>query len=90
VKYSDRLEELKTKRIELEANREVVVRRMQQLHAQITVRRKEGEIKLLFSTLNIFVLFLERDLWKQKYLMEKKKTTALEERTRMASVQVQI
>jgi hypothetical protein len=43
VKYSDRLEELKTKRTELEANREAIVRRMQQLHAQISVRRKEGE-----------------------------------------------
>jgi len=28
--------------MELEANREAIVRRMQQLHAQISVRRKEG------------------------------------------------
>lgn len=31
-------------------------------------------------------LFLERDMWKQKYLMEKKKTLALEERARASAV----
>ncbi|CAF3911974.1 unnamed protein product [Rotaria sp. Silwood2] len=66
VKLSDHLQELKTKRTALEAARETIIRQMQQLHAQIAVRRKE-----------------ERDLWKQRYLIEKKKTAALEERGRM-------
>ncbi|CAF3996974.1 unnamed protein product, partial [Rotaria sp. Silwood1] len=43
-----------------------IIRQMQQLHAQIAVRRKE-----------------ERDVWKQRYLIEKKKTAALEERGRL-------
>ncbi|CAF0752246.1 unnamed protein product [Adineta steineri] len=68
LKLSKRLEEIKAKRIELETNREVIIRRMQQIHAQITVRRTE-----------------ERDLWKQKYLAEKRKTIELEEKTQMAS-----
>jgi hypothetical protein len=42
VRLSHRLEDLRTKRVELEANRNQVVRRMQQLHAQITIRRREG------------------------------------------------
>ncbi len=42
VRLSHRLGELRKKRIELEANRELVVRRMQQLHAQITIQRREG------------------------------------------------
>ncbi|CAF0905820.1 unnamed protein product [Rotaria sordida] len=66
VKLSNHLEELKTKRVALEAARETIIRQMQQLHAQIAVRRTE-----------------ERDLWKQKYLIEKKKTAALEERGRI-------
>jgi hypothetical protein len=48
-KISDHLEELKAKRLELEATRESIVRRMQQLHAQISVRRKEGLIPRFFS-----------------------------------------
>lgn len=32
--------------------------------------------------------FLERDLWKQKYLLEKKKTLALEERARTSAVKI--
>jgi len=42
AKLSDRLEELKADRTETEATREETVRQMQQLHAQISVRRKEG------------------------------------------------
>ncbi|CAF0861226.1 unnamed protein product [Adineta ricciae] len=67
VKLSEHLEKLKSERIELENNREAIIRRMQQLHAQIAVRRTE-----------------ERDLWKQKYLVQKKKTAELEEKTRAA------
>jgi hypothetical protein len=33
---------------------------------------------------------LERDLWKQKYLIAKKQTTTLEEQTKMTSVQIEI
>lgn len=44
AKLSDRLEELKAKRTELEAGRESIVRQMQQFHAQIAVRRKEGSV----------------------------------------------
>ncbi|CAF0975737.1 unnamed protein product [Adineta ricciae] len=68
VRLSEQLEKLKSERIELENNREAIIRRMQQLHAQIVVRRTE-----------------ERDLWKQKYLVQKKKTAELEEKTRAAS-----
>ena len=42
AQLSDRLEDLKAKRTELEASREAIVRQMQQFHAQIAVRRKEG------------------------------------------------
>jgi len=42
AKLSDSLEELKTNRTELETAREETIRQMQQLHAQISVRRKEG------------------------------------------------
>lgn len=42
AQLSDRLEDLKGKRTELEAEREAIVRQMQQFHAQIAVRRKEG------------------------------------------------
>ncbi|CAF4557150.1 unnamed protein product [Rotaria sp. Silwood1] len=66
VQLSNHLQELKTKRTALEAARETIIRQMQQLHAQIAVRRKE-----------------ERDVWKQRYLIEKKKTAALEERGRL-------
>lgn len=89
VKLSDRFKELKQKRIELDATREAIVRQMQQLHAQISVRRKEGEIKItLFFFFECFLLISERDAWKQKYLIERKKTAALEERTRSISVQI--
>lgn len=63
------LEQVKSQRNELESTRETIIRQIQQLHAQITVRRKE-----------------ERDLWKQKYLLEKKKTLALEERARTSAL----
>jgi hypothetical protein len=91
VKLSDRLDEFKTKRVELEATRETIVRRMQQLHAQITVRRKEGSIKsYFFHVIDRSFLYLERDLWKQKYLIERKKTTAIGEQIQMASVRIVI
>ncbi len=77
---------MKRKRVELEATRESIVRRMQQLHAQVSVRRKEGRRKIFFYCPKL--LILERDLWKQKYIAEKKKTTALEESTQTTSVQI--
>ena len=87
VKLSDTLEQLKTKRNELEAAREATIRQMQQIHAQITVRRTEGETCLFFATFRrMFSACLDRDQWKQKYLIEKKKTVALEERARTSSV----
>jgi len=35
-----------------------------------------------------YFFILERDLWKQKYLLSKKKTTALEERIQKSMVQI--
>jgi hypothetical protein len=43
VRLSNRLEELRVKRIELEANRVLVVRRIQRLQTQIAIRRREGK-----------------------------------------------
>jgi hypothetical protein len=43
VRLSNRLEELRVKRIELEANRLLVVRRIQRLQTQIAIRRREGK-----------------------------------------------
>ena len=42
VKLSNSFQELKKKRIQLETTRETVIRQMQQLHAEIAVRRKDG------------------------------------------------
>ena len=86
MKLSDTLEELKSKRNELEAAREAIIRQMQQIHTQITVRRKEGQSELSFVLFERCFFPAERDQWKQKYLIEKKKTVALEERARTSSV----
>jgi hypothetical protein len=48
VRLSHRLEDLRAKRIELEANRNQVVRQMQQLQTQITIQRREGGDFLTF------------------------------------------
>ncbi len=58
AKLSDQLIEFKTKRVELEAARETIVRRMQQLHAQISVRRKEGSVEIDSSHSNETACFL--------------------------------
>lgn len=61
VKLSDALEQLKTKRNELEAAREATIRQMQQIHAQITVRRTEGETCLFFAA-DLFGSFRSRSM----------------------------
>jgi len=53
VRLSNRLEELGAKRIELENSRELVIRRMKQLHTQINNRRREGSTKLYFIRFSI-------------------------------------
>lgn len=57
------MEGLKTKRKELEASRESIVRQMQQFHAQIAVRRKEGllDARSIFS-LDTNLVFRKRSL----------------------------
>lgn len=92
AQLSDRLEDLKSKRTELEAARESIVRQMQQFHAQIAVRRKEGSLVrlTLCMNLNFSPLISERDTWKQKYLTEKKKTSQLQEQNQLKPVRIDI
>ncbi|CAF1009501.1 unnamed protein product [Adineta ricciae] len=59
LKVSHRLDKLRTKRFELETNRDLVVRRLQQLQAQVAHQRRK-----------------EKDLWKQKYILEKNRPTS--------------
>ncbi|CAF1560205.1 unnamed protein product [Adineta ricciae] len=59
LKFSHRLDKLRTKRFELETNRDLVIRRLQQLQAQIAHQRRK-----------------EKDLWKQKYILEKNRPTS--------------
>jgi hypothetical protein len=74
VKLSDRFKELKQKRIELDATREAIVRQMQQLHAQISVRRKEGEIKItIFFFFNTFSSFQKEMHGNKNILLKEKK-----------------
>ena len=44
----------------------------------------------LHGALTYTDLLLERDLWKQKYLFEKRKTIALEDRARTSTVRLSI
>jgi hypothetical protein len=49
VRFSNHLEELQAKRIELETNWELIIRRMKELHNQINNRRRESSTKLFYS-----------------------------------------
>jgi hypothetical protein len=84
VRLSNRLEELRVKRIELEANRLLVVRRIQRLQTQIAIRRREGKERSFISMNLNFVL--EKDLWKKKYLMEKNQNALIDEQNHSLSV----
>jgi hypothetical protein len=84
VRLSNRLEELRVKRIELEANRVLVVRRIQRLQTQIAIRRREGKERSFISMNLNFVL--EKDLWKKKYLMEKNQNALIDEQNHSLSV----
>lgn len=54
MKLNERVEEMKTKRLELEVNRERLIRRIQQLYNQITSRRKEG-LTLMETSIHRFL-----------------------------------
>ena len=53
LKVSHRLDKLRTKRFELETNRDLVVRRLQQLQAQIALQRRKGSKDLLTSPIHV-------------------------------------
>ncbi|CAF0991332.1 unnamed protein product [Adineta ricciae] len=76
LKFSHRLDKLRTKRFELETNRDLVIRRLQQLQAQIAHQRRKGSKDLLTLPTHVFSLSLEKDLWKQKYILEKNRPTS--------------
>lgn len=78
---------LRIRQLELRASRDVVLHRMQRLQAQITIRRREGNSQLWLILIAQSVLLVsEKDLWKQKYLIEKTQIPVIEEQHRTASV----
>jgi len=62
----------------------LVVRRIQRLQTQITIRRREGKERSFISMNLNFVS--EKDLWKKKYLMEKNQNALIEEQNHSLSV----
>ena len=86
-RLSRRMQLLRIRQMELRASRDVVLHRMQHLQAQITIRRREGNSQGWFTLVTQpMTLVSEKDLWKQKYLIEKTQIPAIEEQHRTASV----